>query len=230
MKLKFTGIGSCFHTEAGNTGAYFIKEKELYLFDCGESVFERMRPILDGEEIENIVVLITHLHSDHVGSLGSFLFYCNCVLKKKPVIFCPDENILTLLRIFGVDREIYEYVGEAMMKRGSLKVEAIPTEHSKTMKSFGYLVEDEEERVYYSGDSNCLPRRIEEEFKSRKITILYQDTCTIKEASRVHLHIEELEELIPEELRKYVYCMHIDTEKPEEIEGKGFHMACIAER
>lgn len=73
-KLKFLGRGSGYNTKEGNTAAYLKKEETLLLIDCGESVF---KTIVDNnliEGIEHIHVLITHMHSEHVGSLASFIF------------------------------------------------------------------------------------------------------------------------------------------------------------
>lgn len=39
MDLKFLGCGSAFNPVYGNTSAYFIIGKHLYVIDAGESVF-----------------------------------------------------------------------------------------------------------------------------------------------------------------------------------------------
>ena len=80
--LKFLGIGSCFNFDMGNTSAYYIdnKEKTMLLFDCGETVFSELGKKGLLSDLEKATVIITHLHSDHVGSLPSLIFYFHYVL------------------------------------------------------------------------------------------------------------------------------------------------------
>ena len=42
MILNFLGLGSAFFPELKNTSAYYETEDTLYLFDCGETVFEEL--------------------------------------------------------------------------------------------------------------------------------------------------------------------------------------------
>ena len=69
--IRFLGCGSAFNPLMGNTSAYFKKGDNLFLIDAGETVFSELfkRKLL--AESENIYVLITHTHGDHVGSLPS---------------------------------------------------------------------------------------------------------------------------------------------------------------
>ena len=64
MNLLFLGRGAAFNPKEGNTSAYFLENNQLFLIDCGESIFERIinKNIL--KNIDAINVLITHTHSD----------------------------------------------------------------------------------------------------------------------------------------------------------------------
>ena len=42
MNLLFLGRGAAFNPKEGNTSAYFLENNQLFLIDCGESVFERI--------------------------------------------------------------------------------------------------------------------------------------------------------------------------------------------
>ena len=90
MELKFTGIGAAYYPVLGSNCAFFEHGGGLYLIDCGESTFKSMYSRNEIYHYDKITVLITHLHADHIGSLGSFLSFCNIVLQKKiPLcIFC----------------------------------------------------------------------------------------------------------------------------------------------
>ena len=75
MELKFLGKGAAFYPVLGNTSAYFIYDKNLFLIDCGESVFKKVYEKDLFSEIDNLYVFITHTHSDHIGSLSSLIFF-----------------------------------------------------------------------------------------------------------------------------------------------------------
>ena len=42
MELNFLGRGGAFNTKEGNNAAYFVENNELFLIDCGETVFESL--------------------------------------------------------------------------------------------------------------------------------------------------------------------------------------------
>ena len=73
--LNFIGTGSAFNTELGNTSAFVKKNNSLLLIDCGGTVFHRFQELNIFEGLENLYIIITHTHPDHVGSLGEVIFY-----------------------------------------------------------------------------------------------------------------------------------------------------------
>lgn len=77
-QLKFLGTGSAFNTKLGNTSAYLLNNDKsaMLLFDCGETVFSKLKPILEkNKNISEFTICITHSHSDHMGSLPTLLYY-----------------------------------------------------------------------------------------------------------------------------------------------------------
>ena len=86
MDLQFLGIGAAFNPAFGNTSACFQKDGTLYLLDCGSTVFGALLERKAMQGAKRIVVLITHLHADHVGSLGTLISYCNFKVNRK--FFC----------------------------------------------------------------------------------------------------------------------------------------------
>lgn len=91
-KLEFLGRGSGYNVTEGNTCGFKKKNDTLLLIDCGEGIFERVvtKNLIDG--IQNIHVLITHMHSDHIGSLGSFVGYCYWKQKIKTNIYFHEKE------------------------------------------------------------------------------------------------------------------------------------------
>ena len=82
--LRFLGCGGAFNTALGTNAAFFTHNGNLYLLDCGETVFERAK--LSGllDSAKEIFVAVTHFHSDHVGSLGTLLGYTGSSLLDAP--------------------------------------------------------------------------------------------------------------------------------------------------
>ena len=69
MELEFLGIESSFNAEEDNTSAFFVEREEMFLIDCGETVY---KSLIRNELLENvgtINIIITHTHDDHIGSL-----------------------------------------------------------------------------------------------------------------------------------------------------------------
>ena len=91
MELKFLGRGAAFNPKEGNNSAYFVENNQLFLIDCGESIFERLVESGLLESVESINLMITHTHSDHIGSLGSLAMYSFYALHKPLNIILPEN-------------------------------------------------------------------------------------------------------------------------------------------
>ena len=83
INLKFTGIGSAFNTKLGTNSAFFIKDKTLFLFDCGDSTFGKLKENEILQNIEKIIIITSHCHPDHISSIGSLIFYLHYINKMK---------------------------------------------------------------------------------------------------------------------------------------------------
>lgn len=225
--LKFLGTGSCFNTKAGNNSAYFIhnigNKKRLVLFDCGETVFAKIQEIGLLNGIDEVFVLITHLHSDHVGSLSSLIFYLNYVLNIKPVVCFPHNSIILYLDLVGVSRDFYVYVNIGNIY---YYIQAINQNHSKNISSFGYLFKLDSNLIYYSGDSKDISPVILDMFRAPNcnITEFYQDVT--RYVNDAHMNINDLVDLFPKEERKRITLMHFDDKELESVAKKyGFRVA-----
>ena len=111
MKLNFLGCGSAFNPLDGNTSAYFTIGRKLYIVDVGESVFLKLYQKDLLRQYDEILILITHLHADHVGSLPSLISYCYYVKQKKVTVIHPNRSLITLLDHMGIAREAYIFPG-----------------------------------------------------------------------------------------------------------------------
>lgn len=221
--MKFLGYGAAYNPALGNTSAYFEKNEKLFLIDCGETVFSELfkRDIL--KKYEEIYILITHMHADHVGSLGSLISYSHAVLKKKVVVLYPDAALVAFLDMIGINRKSYTMLLTRETEIDGVSVEAIPVKHADNMGCYGYIISTGEKTIYYSGDSYELPEKILKGLFSGNIDEIFQDTTNKVSAHRSHFPISELSDVIPFEFRKKVFCMHFSCDFSDQIEQLGFN-------
>lgn len=223
--LKFIGCGSAFAINSSNNSAFFIKNKTLNLFDCGETVFENIvrKNILKG--IEKVNIFITHLHSDHCGSLGSFIFYLSAIgisTDNIRVIFPNKKKISSLLNIFGVINEC-----KLINKYDDFKDFEIKSFRQKhyDMISYGYLCSINGQTFYFSGDTCELNAKILNLLLQDKIDKLYIDTDVLNRGGKYHLEFNTLKKYIPKNLRSHVVCMHLhDNCNKQKIKKEGFDL------
>lgn len=220
MDLVFLGRGAAFNPKEGNNSAYFIENNQLFLIDCGESIFERLieNDILDG--IKAINLMITHTHSDHIGSLGTLAMYSFYTLHKSLNIILPENakhlvNIEKILSGFGCTKSMYNYVDEKTFDGNYETFESIryiETNHCDELNCYGLLFFTKNGIVYYSGDTreiNTIKSLIASE---QPIDKLYIDTTSVDFPGNVHLYIGTLLKVIPEKLKNHVYCMHLNND------------------
>lgn len=220
MILNFLGLGSAFFPELKNTSAYYETEDTLYLFDCGETVFEEVlrRNLINKK---NIKILITHTHCDHVGSLGSLLSYCYFIQNKKVgEVIHPTDHVKRFLDIVGIDKALYNY--KTSLSDGNISVEPIVVPHVEDMVSYGYLITVGEKKVFYSGDCARVPDVVLKRYLNGEIDEMYLDISSKKSSHAAHGNIFDLEEMVPFEKRKGVYCMHLDRDYRDIMKEKNF--------
>ncbi len=222
MKLNFFGTGSAFYPPYGNTGAYLLRGRELYLIDCGETAFDFLYRRLPLDQVERVYVLLTHLHADHVGSLGTLISYFYCLRRIQVQVIHPEETVRELLRLLGIPKEGFAHLPRMPENRARLHARPVPVRHVPGMKCYGYLLSDETETIYYSGDACSVPEEILDAFLAGRICRLYQDTSTHDSPEPSHCYYGTLEKLIPKEKRGQVYCIHLDGPCRELLWSRGF--------
>lgn len=221
MELKFLGRGSAFNFKESNTSAYFIENDELFLIDCGEDIFKKIIKLKLLESINTINLMITHTHSDHVGSIGSLILYSYFVLNKKFNIIIKDDkkylnSIKKMLNVFGIRKEMYSFISELQMcnKYNSFKsIRYIKTKHYKGLNSYSIIFDTSEGIIYYSGDT-CELNNIRLILKeSKKIHKLFVDVSSADFNGNPHIYIENLNKIIPSNMKDKIFCMHLNDNR-----------------
>lgn len=230
--IKFLGVGSCFNVKMGNTAAYYIEGNKLTLIDCGESVFERIvnENLLDG--IKHVDIYITHLHSDHVGSLPSFIFYLKFGFLIKPNVYFPNDDIVKFLKLGNVPDDIYNFV---KLDGSQENVYVVKQKHTIVESAFGYIMKLNDKWFFYSGDANsfrlkwrCAFDGFYLEDKDIVVSHIYHDVT--RHLNDAHVNVFELLKCFPRDIRKKVTLMHFDDDKTIKIAKEyGFQIATIEE-
>lgn len=221
MLLKFIGVGNAANYQLGHTSAYIEygdNKNSLLLIDCGDTTFLRMLSLGLLEGKENLDILITHPHPDHISSLGSLIFHANIFNKISPCIYYPHPDvIMNILKLQGVnDTTAFFSVSppKEFHTEEIQNMKFLEMNHMQGVKSYAYTFKFKERvtgkstSVFYSGDGK-LQVGMQEALKYGHYDEWYQDTFS-KNLQVPHTTLDELIEEVPEYLRHKVYCIHRD--------------------
>ena len=150
MKINFWGIGSAWNIEYDNTSAYIKKENKMILIDCGETIARKIieNNVLDG--IDELYILISHTHLDHVGSLGTLLFYSKYNKKIQNKIILPNDpqyiaNLKEYLKIVDISDEV-DFTDSNILKQvfEFKSFNILRVTHVKSLPCYCFVFEDDE--------------------------------------------------------------------------------------
>lgn len=159
MNIRFLGTGGAFDAHLGNSAAWVELNGLHILLDCGHSVYERLRSSNLADSIDYI--LLTHMHDDHVGSLSTTILHHKHMMQppRKARILYPDtphgnlmrERLTTYLAFSLLQPESYVEFMPLKTVPGITEIDTTG-HHVGDMISFGFMFEDSDQRIVYSGD------------------------------------------------------------------------------
>lgn len=210
------GNGSAFTSELGNTSYLYDNEVHPVLFDCGSTVFAELKN--SGLLMDNLTVLITHLHADHVGSLPTLIQYYYYILEQRVTIIVPkkiEDNLIQLLFLMDIDKAQYNIrtIEEGVYTKlfDGFEVAPFRTIHVPdfNFKTYGFQIKINDKKIIYSGDWKVIPKWLAKEINHLVYDELYLDVSYADE-NAVHLTILELSEILNPEALQRITLIHKD--------------------
>ena len=210
--LQFLGRGAAFNDSFNS--AFFRDGNDLILIDCNATTFHIVKK-MDLAGVDNIYILVTHTHSDHIGGIALLVDYEYFIGNIPVTVFAPNDAVYEDLRYYlknldGCEDNWYTLRTVADLDK-SWFTAAIPTEHTSALKGkcFGYALTVNGTPVVYTGDT-----RITEPYMPYLTpgTKLYMEISSHR--SDVHLYAPDVRGFIENAVAKgiEVYLMHLDNE------------------
>lgn len=209
MKLKFLGNGSGFSNT--HTGAYFTIDDNIIFIDCSMLNVNKMVEL--SKDFQNVYVYITHMHLDHISGLGLFVQYMHYTQSKKLNIRVPInliENVEAFLKLTGIPLDICD-LNIILKENEKFELTPILTSHAIELrnKCYGYLIEINDEKLIYTGDTNTLLPFLK--YKDN-VKEFYIDVSA--SYGSVHLKYDNIKDTLFElSKQSEIYIMHIDNEQ-----------------
>ena len=224
MELTFLGNGDSCNYIAGNNSAFFKRDRNLFIFDMGQSIFAKILYLKLLDNIDNVVIFITHLHLDHIGSLGEALTYFKVFNKNISFkIIYPSFSLLKdALKLYPLEeKDVITWI-----EGNILGVNFVAKEARHIANSYCYFIGYDSSRFYYSGDNSELNPLALDMLRNNKLDYFYQDVSI--SSSSYHIGYEELKRNIETKYRDKLILMHIPSSF-DEIKAKedGFRISSL---
>jgi len=223
--LKFIGIGGATNIELGGNCCYLKNKDSLLVIDACEDATQKLKTLGAFEDINDIYIIITHTHYDHIAGLGVLIWYSNFKLNIRPKIIYGNirykYTLKNLLKLTGVNTKYVEFIKDSSFKLNDLILKLQKTTHTEKLQCFGIMFEDRLGKYYYTGDTNDI-NYIKYLCDNSSIKKIYTEVSTNSFDS--HIKYEDITKLDKDKL----ILMHFDTvELYEKAKNDGFKVASM---
>ena len=207
MDLNFIGIGGAFNTELGCNSAYIKEKNRILLIDIGLDTFDKIVKYKLINDVEEIYILITHLHGDHVGGLPTFIQYAYFGFNKVVKIINNSETfsqeLKSLLKITAVQENNYEFIN-INKTPFSFEISLRLTKHTPLLECYSIIFTNKnKENILYTSDSNDI-EYLKEKIEDTSFVKIYTE---VGETPSVHTDYKKLKKLNKNKL----ILMHIES-------------------
>ena len=213
MKIDIIGSGAIFTKY--NSASYLIDDN--ILLDIPNGTCKKLMNMKKNiHEIRNVI--ITHFHADHYFDFP-FLYLNQMSDEGKTTVYCDKDEHCKLHELVKLGfphkademNEHISYNFESKFKVGKYKVEKVKVEHQEMINAYGYIFDDGNTKIGFTGDSNLCEDSI---YIANNCDYLISD-CTYIEGKKSHLGIDNLQELLNKNANLKIFTSHMNDEVRE---------------
>ena len=213
MKIDVIGSGAIFTKY--NSASYLIDNQ--ILLDIPNGTCKKLMNMNKNiHEIRNVI--ITHFHADHYFDFP-FLYLNQMSDEGKTTVYCDKDEHCKLHELVKLGfphkademNEHISYNFESKFKVGKYKVEKVKVEHQEMINAYGYIFDDGNTKIGFTGDSNLCEDSI---YIANNCDYLISD-CTYIEGKKSHLGIDNLQELLNKNANLKIFTSHMNDEVRE---------------
>lgn len=178
MKLKVLGTVSPYCKDSKNCPSYLVSTtNNKILLDCGNGI---TRNLVLPNDLENLTIIISHLHRDHYGDIFSLAYatyvYHNLgILKERIKLYIPtsqkDSVDYQLLTNLGEEHylKIEEYKEDSQITLNDTTITFSPNPHN--VPSYSIKISANNQTLVYSGDTGYIGNTLETFAKGANLLI-----------------------------------------------------------
>ena len=221
MKIKIIGTGSIWTNL--NSACYLIDDEIMIDFPNGACKYLYREKIIPSSIN---YILLTHFHGDHYFDIPFYILNKAKSDNKKCIIFCSKDGKSKIKRLgkLAFPNSFNNSLKEINIKYNynynfninNYKVDKLLVEHGRMKPSFGYIFNDNNKYIGFTGDT-CLCSNVE--LMAQKCCYLFCD-CMLLIGNNKHQGINDLEYLS----KKYPECIfvvsHLENETKEKLKTK----------
>lgn len=165
MKLKVLGSISPYVKGKNNCPGYLIETKnKKILLDCGSGI---TRELNLPDDLNNLIIVISHLHRDHYGDLltlgyATYVYQKLGLLKEKVKVYLPNEDSVDKTYLENMNEHFFELItyNENTIIEDDFKISFRKNPHP--ILTYAIKVEDNKNTIVYSSDTGYKNNTLEE--------------------------------------------------------------------